>query len=90
MANTNWLEVAVKDGETVHTFHHFDTWNEMLTEMDECWDNELYEFHFGGPQVESIFGKQLPDNEKITFVSRIDGQYLLAVEVPQHYGHSLN
>ena len=33
MAN-NWIEVCIKNGETVAELSNFDTWEEMLTEMD--------------------------------------------------------
>jgi hypothetical protein len=90
MEDTNWLEVCIKNGESVHTFTHFETWEEMLTEMDECWNNDLYEFHLGGPVVSAKVQPNLGKNETFGFLTRINGQYTVAMEVPQHYGHQLN
>jgi len=90
MDNTNWLEIAIKNGETVQTLTQFETWEEMLTEMDECWDNDLYEFHMGGPAVAAKVQPNLGTNETFGYLTRIDGNYIVAMEVPQHYGHALN
>ena len=91
----NWLEIAIKgtgstDSVSVDVLYHFETWEEMLTEMDECWDNDLYEFHFGGPMINEKFGNQVKAGEALAWVCRFDGHYSLAVEVPQHHGHALN
>lgn len=86
----NWLEVCIKDGESIHTFYGFETWEQILTEMDEVWDNDLYEFHCGGPAVKAKIQPTLPVGEKFGFLSRCDGAYVVAVEVPQHYGQYLN
>jgi hypothetical protein len=86
----NWLEVTIKNGENVQVFYHFETWEEMLTEMDECWDNDLYEFHMGGPIVAAKVQPNLGTNETFGFLTRIDGHYMVAMEVPQHHGHALN
>jgi len=86
----NWLEIAIKNGEGVQVLYHFETWEEMLTEMDECWDNDLYEFHFGGPIVEQKFADGIEAGAEFGWVCRQDGHYGIVLSVPQHHGHALN